>query len=58
MANVPRGGSDSWRDLAAFLAVLVTGILLIIFGHLTASSLATVCAALVGVYAAWRHHRS
>jgi hypothetical protein len=38
------------------LAVLASGVLLIIFGHLTAGSLTTVCAALVGVYAAWRHY--
>ena len=47
-----------WRDLIAFLAVLVTGILLIILGHMTSGGLTTVCAALVGLYAAWRHFRT
>lgn len=44
-------------DLAAFLAVLASGVLLIIFGHLTAGSMTTVCTAEVAVYAAWRHFR-
>jgi hypothetical protein len=51
--NAPR----DWSDLIAFVAVLATGILLIIFGHLTAGSLTTACAALAGVYAAWRRFR-
>jgi hypothetical protein len=46
-----------WRDLIAFLAVLLTGMLLIILGHMTAGGLTTVCAALVGLYAAWNHFR-
>ena len=51
--NLPR----EWSDLIAFVAVLVTGILLIVFGHMTAGSLTTACAALAGVYAAWRRFR-
>lgn len=48
---------EGWSDLIAFVAVLVAGVLLIVLGHLTAGSLTTACAALVGVYAAWRYHR-
>ena len=47
-----------WPNLIAFLAVLVTGILLIILGHMTSDGLTTVSAALVGLYAAWRHFRA
>jgi hypothetical protein len=53
----PVSGSSAWVDLAAFVAVLATGVLLIVFGHLTAGALATVCAALAGVYGAWTHFR-
>lgn len=45
-----------WRraiDLIAFLAVLVTGVLFVKAG-VTANSLATVCIALGGLYAAWQ----
>ena len=48
----------NWPDLIAFLSVLVTGLLLIILGHMTSGGLTTVCAALVGLYAAWRHFRT
>lgn len=51
--NAPR----DWRDLVAFVAVLVAGILLITFGHLTAVGLTTACTALAGVFGAWRHFR-
>jgi len=37
--------------------VLATGILLVVLGHLTAGSLTTVCAALVGLYGASQHFR-
>lgn len=58
MSKVPSSATRrDWADLIAFLAVMVAGVLLIIFGHLTAGSLTTVCAALVGVYGAWRHWR-
>jgi hypothetical protein len=58
MPNIPRNDLGGWRDLVAFLAILTTGILLITLGHLTSSALTTVCAALAGVYVAWRHRRS
>ncbi len=51
--NAPR----DWSNLVAFALVMVTGVLLIIFGHLTAAGLTTACAALAGVYGAWRHFR-
>jgi len=46
-----------WADLIAFVAVLATAIALIVLGHLTAGGMTTVCAALVGVFGAWRHFR-
>ena len=49
--------SRDWANVVVFLAILVTGILYITLGHLTAGSLTTTCAALVGVYGAWRHFR-
>lgn len=54
----PSSAPRNWPDLIAFLAVLVTGLLLIILGHMTSGGLTTVCAALVGLYAAWRHFRA
>jgi hypothetical protein len=45
--------SSPWVDLIAFLAVLCLGGLLIAFGRTTAGSLATICAALGGLYAMW-----
>ncbi len=50
----PNSARRDWLDLIAFLAVLATGIMLITLGHLTAGGVTTVCAALVGLYAAWR----
>jgi hypothetical protein len=44
-------------DLASFISVLATGILLVVVGHLTVGGVTTVCAALVGLYGAWRHFR-
>jgi hypothetical protein len=59
VSKIPSGNaSRDLLDLIAFVAALTTGILLITLGHLTAGGLSTVCAALVGVYAAWRHFRS
>ncbi len=52
-ARMPR----EWADLIAFVAVLATGIVMIVLGHLTTGGMTTVCAALVGVYGAWRHFR-
>ena len=46
--------SPQWVDLIAFVAVLVTGILLIVLGHLTAAGVTSVCAATVTLYGAWR----
>jgi hypothetical protein len=53
----PNRAPREWADLIAFLAVLVSGVLLIILGHLTAGSLTAVCAALVGVFGAFRRFR-
>lgn len=58
MSKLP--GSDTsrdWIDLIAFVAVLAAGILLILLGHLTAGSLTTACAALAGVFGAFRKFR-
>jgi hypothetical protein len=44
----PSTAAREWIDLIAFVAVLTTGILLIILGHVTTGGLTTVCAALVG----------
>lgn len=52
------GNSNPWADLIAFLGVLALGGILIAFGHTTAGSVATVCAALGGLYAIWKHVRS
>jgi hypothetical protein len=49
---------DRWIDLFAFLGVLALGGALLVFGHVTAASLATICAALGGLYAVWRHLHS
>jgi hypothetical protein len=53
----PTRAPHEWADLIAFIAVLVTGIALIVLGHLTAGGVTTVCAALVGVFAAWQRFR-
>lgn len=50
----PRG---SWPDLLAFVAVLTTGLLLVLLGHVPTSELTAICAALGGLYAAWRGFR-
>ena len=52
-----KNASRDWSDLIAFVAVLVAGILLIVLGHMTAGSLTAACAALAGIYGAWRHFR-
>ena len=49
------GNSSPWADLAAFLGVLTLGAILIVLGHVTTGSLVTTCAALGGLYAAFRH---
>lgn len=48
---------SQWADLAAFLAVLAAGVVLIVVGHMTVGGLTTVCAALVGLFGAYRHLR-
>jgi hypothetical protein len=64
MSNVPQSegpGKDDpgsrksgpGYDLIAFLAILVLGGVLIALGHTTAASVATVCAALAALFAAW-----
>jgi hypothetical protein len=58
MSKLPSpAGSPQWTDLIAFVAVLATGILLIVLGHLTATGVTSVCAAVVGLYGAWRRFR-
>jgi hypothetical protein len=47
-------GSSRWADLIAFVAVLATGVLLTVLSHLTGAGVTSVCAALVGLYGAWR----
>jgi hypothetical protein len=45
-------------DLIAFLGVLALGAILVALGHVTAGSLAAVCAALAGLYTAWKRSRT
>lgn len=55
MANVPSPGPQDRRgDLMAFIAVLFTGIALVVFAHVTVAELTIVCTALAGLFAAWR----
>ena len=55
----PRPGNSSpWADLIAFLGVLTLGSVLMALGHITAGSLATICAALGGLYTVWKRVRS
>jgi hypothetical protein len=53
----PPAVPPQWTDLIAFVSVLATGTLLIIIGHLTAAGVTSVCAAIIGLYGAWRHFR-
>jgi hypothetical protein len=50
----PPAGPPHWVHLIAFIAVLVTATVLIVFGHLTATGVTSVCAAIVGLYGAFR----
>ncbi|WP_405786615.1 hypothetical protein OG753_40050 [Streptomyces sp. NBC_00029] len=50
----PRGSFPV--DLAVFLAVLVTGVVLVLVGRVSPEALAGYASALAGLYAAW-HHR-
>jgi hypothetical protein len=51
------GNPGPWADLIAFLGVLALGAVLMVLGHVTAGSLATICAALGGLYAVWKRYR-
>ncbi|MFE1794033.1 hypothetical protein ACFW7J_37470 [Streptomyces sp. NPDC059525] len=50
----PRGSFPV--ELLVFLAILATGIILILVGHVSPEALAGYASALTGLYAAW-HHR-
>ncbi|MFE1869994.1 hypothetical protein ACFW9N_03700 [Streptomyces sp. NPDC059496] len=50
----PRGSFPV--DLVVFLAVLATGGVLVLVGHVSPEALAGYASALAGLYAAW-HHR-
>jgi hypothetical protein len=52
-----RAGRD-WLDLAAFLGVLATCVVLITVGHLTAAGLTAASGACVALYAAWNRWRT
>lgn len=54
----PSRSSNPWIDLIAFIAILALGGVLIAFGRVTAGSLATICAALGGLYGVWKRFRS
>jgi hypothetical protein len=53
----PSGDPGPWIDLVAFLGVLALGGVLIALGHIAVISLATICAALGGLYTVWSHLR-
>lgn len=53
----PTRPASPWVDLIAFLAILALGGVLIAFGRVTAGSLATICAALGGLYGVWKRLR-
>lgn len=56
--TAPRSRDSSpWVDLIAFLAILALGGILIALGRTTAGSLATICAALGGLYGVWKRFR-
>ncbi|MGW6843855.1 hypothetical protein [Streptomyces sp. NPDC054958] len=52
--RAPRGSFPV--DLAVFLAILATGVVLVLVGHVSPEALAGYASALAGLYAAW-HHR-
>ncbi|MFG2974546.1 hypothetical protein ACGFYY_16335 [Streptomyces sp. NPDC048331] len=52
--RAPRGSFSV--DLAVFLAILATGVVLVLVGHVSPEALAGYASALAGLYAAW-HHR-
>ena len=51
------GNPAPWVDLIAFLGVLTVGGILVGVTGMTAASLATVCGALAGLYAAFERFR-
>ncbi|MFJ2598646.1 hypothetical protein [Streptomyces erythrochromogenes] len=53
-SRAPRGRFPV--DLAVFLAILATGVVLILVGRVSPEALAGYASALAGLYAAW-HHR-
>lgn len=55
MSGPPSGGSSQLPDLIAFLAVVISGTLLVIFGHLTPGAIAAYAAGLAALFTAWRH---
>lgn len=58
MSNVsPDKDPREWPSLFAFVAVLATGAVLLLVGHLTVAALTTACAAMVGLYLAFHHRR-
>jgi hypothetical protein len=58
MPKLPHSGEPSqWIDLIAFIGILALGGVLMAFGHTTAGSLATACAALAGLFTAWKRLR-
>jgi hypothetical protein len=52
-----RAPQGSLPDLIAFVAVLATGVALVIFGHVQSGGLTTACVALGGLYAVWLRFR-
>ncbi|MER7828068.1 hypothetical protein ABTX85_36550 [Streptomyces sp. NPDC096097] len=52
--RTPRGSFPV--DLAVFLAILATGVVLVLVGHVSPEALAGYASALAGLHAAW-HHR-
>lgn len=55
MSKLPsQSGLPQWADLIAFISVLVTSVLLIVVGHLTAAGVTSVCTAIAGLYGLWR----
>ncbi|MFJ8013786.1 hypothetical protein [Streptomyces sp. NPDC096339] len=52
--RAPRGSFPV--DLAVFLSILATGVVLVLVGHVSPEALAGYASALAGLYAAW-HHR-
>jgi hypothetical protein len=51
------GPPSGWPDLIAFVAVLTTGTLLVLLGHVATGGLTTACLALGGLFAAWWRFR-